>query len=116
MSDVFDAITSKRHYRDKMPIINVIGILLKDSGTHFDKAVVDCLLAASADKIMGVFLTENNLVLDEMHQTILGKYSMMDLYNFSAEEQSEELTNEKKSFINLFNYYYIAKSNEDNKP
>jgi len=115
VSDVFDAITSKRHYRDKMPIINVIDILLKDSGTHFDKMVVDCLLAASADKIMWVFLTENNLVLEEKHQKILEKYSMMDLYNFLTEEQSGGLTEEKKSFINLFNYYYTAKSVEENK-
>lgn len=28
VADVFDAITSRRHYRDKMPIQNVIDILL----------------------------------------------------------------------------------------
>lgn len=37
VSDVFDAITSKRHYRSKMPIEKAIDILIKDSGTHFDK-------------------------------------------------------------------------------
>lgn len=115
VSDVFDAITSKRHYRDKMPIINVIDILLKDSGTHFDKKVVDSLLAASTDKIMKVFLTENHLVLEEKHQRILEKYSMMDLYTISKEKSAEELTENEKNFINIFHFYYTAKSNEENK-
>lgn len=114
VSDVFDAITSKRHYRDKMPIINVIDILLKDSGTHFDKNVVDNLLSASTDKIMRVFLTENHLVLDEAHKEILEKYSMMDLYTLSKEKSAEELTEDEKTFTEVFNFYYTAKSNEEN--
>ena len=60
VSDVFDAITSRRHYRDKMPIGNVINILIKDSGTHFDKNIVDVFLKISLDKIIKVFLTENH--------------------------------------------------------
>ena len=56
VSDVFDAITSRRHYRDKMPIANVINILLKDSGTHFDKNIVDVFLQIPTEKIVRVFL------------------------------------------------------------
>jgi len=113
VSDVFDAITSKRHYRDKMPIINVISILLKDSGTHFDKTVVDCFLAISTDKVVQVFLTENNLILDPSHKKILEKYSMMDLYNFSSQKQPGELSKEENTFVDLFNLYYTAKSNKE---
>jgi len=112
VSDVFDAITSKRHYRDKMPIINVLSILLKDSGTHFDKTVVDCFLSINSDKIVNVFLTENNLILDNSHKKILEKYSMMDLYNFSSQKQPEEFNKEEKMFVDLFNMYYTAKSNK----
>lgn len=115
VSDVFDAITSKRHYRDKMPMINVIDILLKDSGTHFDKKVVDCLLVASTDKIVQVFLTENNLTLEDSHQKILAQYSMMDLHNLSTQKSPEELTKEEKNFINLFHFYYTEKSNKENE-
>lgn len=112
VSDVFDAITSKRHYRDKMPIMNVVDILLKDSGTHFDKQIVDCFLAVSSDKIIKVFLTENNLTLEEHHQKILENYSMMDLYNFLTQESYENLAEEKKCFVDLFQFYYTAKSNK----
>jgi len=113
VSDVFDAITSKRHYRDKMPIKDVISILLKDSGTHFDKKVVDCFLALNTDKLVQVFLTENELVLDSSHKKILEKYSMMDLYNFSPQKHCKELNEEEHAFVDLFNLYYTAKSNKE---
>lgn len=113
VADVFDAITSKRHYRDKMPIINVINILLKDSGTHFDKNLTDCFLSISSNKIVGVFLTENNMVLEPQHKEILEKYSLMDLYNFTTQRQYEELTDEEKTFLNLFDMYYTTKSNKE---
>lgn len=112
VSDVFDAITSKRHYRDKMPIANVISILLKDSGTHFDKSIVDCFLSVSTDKLVTVFLTENpNLILEEQHCKILEKYSMMDVYRLLTEKTPEELTEDEKTFIDLFQFYYTAKTN-----
>lgn len=115
VSDVFDAITSKRHYRDKMPIVNVIDILLKDSGTHFDKNIVDCFLNVSTDKIVRVFLTENNLILENDHQKNLEKYSMIDLHNLLTQKSYENLTEEEKTFVDLFQFYYTAKSNEEHK-
>lgn len=114
VSDVFDAITSKRHYRDKMPIVNVIDILLKDSGTHFDRDIVDGFLRVSTDKIILVFLTENNLILEDNHQKILEKYSMMDLYNLLTQKPYENLTEEEKNFVDLFQFYYTTKSNKEN--
>ena len=116
VSDVFDAITSKRHYRDKMPIINVINILLKDSGTHFDKNIVDCFLSISVDKLIKVFLTENNLILEYSHKKVLEKYSMIDLYNLHTQKTPEVWNEEETTFVNLFNLYYTAKSNEENQP
>lgn len=115
VSDVFDAITSKRHYRDKMPIINVIDILLKDSGTHFDKNIVDCFLSISTDKIIRVFLTENKLILEDEHRKILERHSMTDLYNLLTQKAYEDLIEEEKTFIDLFQFYYTAKSNKENK-
>lgn len=112
VSDVFDAITSKRHYRDKMPIANVMSILIKDSGTHFDKSIVDCFLAASCDKVIRVFLTENQLILEDSHREILTKRSMMDLYKLLTDVSEENLTEEDKSFIELFQFYYTARSDK----
>lgn len=110
VADVFDAITSKRHYRDKMPIVNVLDILLKSCGNHFDCKMVDYFLSIPADKIIEVFLTENNLILEAGHQKILAKYCMLDLYKFLTKPEQEKLTAKEKNFTDLFQFYYMAKS------
>lgn len=106
VSDVFDAITSKRHYRDKMPIDNVIKILLNDSGTHFDKSFVDCFLGIALDKVVTVFLTENHLTLEDGHRQILNKYCLLDLYKLLTEKKQEELTLDEQIFVEVFYFYY----------
>lgn len=103
VADVFDAITSRRHYRDKMPIKNVIDILIKDSGTHFDKSLVDVFLKITADKIVKVFLTENHSSFKSEDSKTLSCYNLMDIYNFTVEEN---VNSNQKSIVELFNYYY----------
>ena len=41
LADVFDALSTKRSYKDPMPEDKVISIINKDSGTHFDPEVVE---------------------------------------------------------------------------
>ncbi len=101
VSDVFDAITSKRHYRDKMPIANVIRILINDSGSHFDKNIVDVFLAISLDKVIDVFLTESHLSFNENDREFLSQYNLLDIYNFINNETD-------KNVIDLFNHYYAG--------
>lgn len=107
VADVFDAITSVRHYRDKMPIKNAINILIEGMNAHFDKTVVDSFLNISCAKIIDIFLTEYNSFLNEDHRIILSQYKMLDLYNILNDE--EKGVNEN-GLINLFESYYINKS------
>lgn len=107
VSDVFDAITSKRHYRDKMPIEKVMSILLKDSGTHFDKEVVDVFMNLHCDSIIKVFLTENHLELNKDDEEFLSQYTMNDLYN-TLKLEPDTLDNTQQNFISLFNTYYYG--------
>ncbi len=109
VADVFDAITSRRHYRDKMPIKNVIDILIKDSGTHFDKSLVDVFLKISVDKIIKVFLTENHHSFKKEDSEKLSHYNLLDIYNYSIKE---DIDSEQKNIIDLFNYYYSGKIEE----
>ncbi len=106
VSDVFDAITSKRHYRDKMPIADVIDILLKGAGSHFDKQLVDVFLTIPSNKIVKVFLTENHNKLKVKDDKTLGKYNLMDIYTISVKENPSD---DEKNIISLFNYYYAGK-------
>ena len=101
VSDVFDAITSKRHYRDKMPIEKVIDIILKGSGGHFDPLVVEKFLAIKLTEIVKVFLTENKLHLDEEDNQTLEKYNLLDLYYSIINNCSNKL-------LLVFNKYYVG--------
>lgn len=104
VSDVFDAITSRRHYRDKMPIANVVNILIKDSGTHFDKNIVDVFLnKISVDKIVKVFLTENHSNFKDEDKKLLSKYKLIDIFNYINKEKT---TQKEQKIVDLFNKYY----------
>ncbi len=49
VADVFDALTSKRCYKNAMPLEKAYAIIREESGTHFDPAVVDAFFAAEAE-------------------------------------------------------------------
>ena len=44
VADVFDALVSKRPYKDGMPIEKAMGIIVEEAGTHFDPEVVEAML------------------------------------------------------------------------
>lgn len=44
VADFFDAITSKRHYREPMPIDVALALLQRGSGNHFDQSVVKAFM------------------------------------------------------------------------
>lgn len=46
VADVFEALTTKRPYRDALPIADALQEIRKGRGTHFDPLVVDAFLAA----------------------------------------------------------------------
>ncbi len=44
IGDVFDALSSKRCYKDPMPLDKVLEIMKKDAGTHFDPNLIELFL------------------------------------------------------------------------
>lgn len=112
VSDVFDAITSKRHYRDKMPIEKVLGILIKDSGTHFDANVVEVFMNLKCNDVIKVFLTENHFELKKEDEDFLSKYTIRDLYNI-LQLEPDTLDNTQQNFVSLFNMYYYGQMAKD---
>jgi HD-GYP domain-containing protein (c-di-GMP phosphodiesterase class II) len=44
VADVFEALTSKRHYRDPMPLEEAFDQLVADCGSHFDPRCVEALI------------------------------------------------------------------------
>lgn len=107
VADVFDAITSKRHYRDKMPIIKVMDILKQDSGTHFDSHIVEVFMELHCNDIIKVFLTENHLNLKEDDCKFLALYTMKNLYDI-LKLDPDTLDNTQQNFVSMFNRYYYG--------
>ena len=101
VSDVFDAITSKRHYRDKMPIEKVIDIIMKGAGNHFDPLVVEKFLSIKLSNIVNVFLTETPQIFQEDDIEVLNKYNLYDLY-YSI------MNNCSNMLLYVFNKYYVG--------
>lgn len=56
VADVFDALTSKRVYKDAMPFGKACGIIREERGTHFDEDVVDAF-TTSSEKILAAMQT-----------------------------------------------------------
>lgn len=56
VADVFDALTSKRVYKDAMPFGKACGIIREERGTHFDEDVVDAF-TTSSEKILTAMQT-----------------------------------------------------------
>jgi len=53
VADVFDAMSSKRIYRDAIPVPNVIDFMKENRGTHFDPEILDLFLE-SMDEVLAI--------------------------------------------------------------
>ena len=53
-ADVFDALTSKRPYKDAWPVEKALAVMYEDSGKHFDPEVIKALEAAMP-KVMRIY-------------------------------------------------------------
>ncbi len=110
VSDVFDAITSKRHYRDKMPIKNALDIIKSGAWKHFDGDIVEAFFKIKLDRLVDVFLSEVDTVLyDIKARETLDKYDVNTLFSLLTSEP-ENLTDSDRALIELFNTYYNCKA------
>ena len=106
--DVFDAITSKRHYRSKMEIQDAIKILIEGANTHFDKKIVDVFLSIRCDKIINVLTCDSNIEISQNDRLLLEKYKFSDLYAILLKQECEI---QEETLIQVFNKYYNDISN-----
>lgn len=58
VSDVFDALTSVRHYRNRMNIVKVYEIMESGRDNHFDPEVVDSFYGMPCEKVLRVMESE----------------------------------------------------------
>jgi putative two-component system response regulator len=60
VADVFDALTSKRPYKDAWPLEKAFNLLIEEKNKHFDPVLVDCFIE-NKDEITKIFNKYNNL-------------------------------------------------------
>lgn len=108
LSDVFDAITSRRHYRNRMPFERVLKILRKDAGTHFDPDCVEAFFNSPLIKLAEVLMmehaeqTQENLI-KPVHNTL----TVREFEAIIAKPEEERSNGEKEAeerFIHLYNF------------
>lgn len=63
VSDVFDALTSKRHYRDRMDFEEVIRVLDQGTGSQFDGEIINAFKRIKMDRLL--------LILEDEHRDLL---------------------------------------------
>lgn len=65
VSDVFDALTSVRHYRNRMSITKVFEIMESGRENHFDPEVVDAFYSLPCDRVLKVMESERGQAIPE---------------------------------------------------
>ncbi len=65
IADVFDALASKRVYKDAMPFDKAVSIIKKDAGTHFDPLCVEAFLD-SLDEVKRVHTEVMGTALEDI--------------------------------------------------
>jgi len=73
ISDVFDAITSRRHYRNRMAFDKVLTIMKRDAGTHFDPDCVEGFFNIPLHKLSQVLLMDREVQNPEDGTSLLTK-------------------------------------------
>lgn len=111
VSDVFDAITSDRHYRDRMPMKEALNIMIDGKNKHFDGNIVDAFLDIPCDIIMDVLISEYKIKLKDKDRKVLSKIKLIDFANILKKEKT---TLEEQKITGIFNSYYIRRSDKSN--
>lgn len=108
VSDVFDAITSKRHYRDKMKIKDALTIMVEGKNNHFDENIVNAFMNISVYDILKVIV--NDITCDFSNDEIMLKeFNLFELYDILNIEENS-ITEKQRKLIDTFNKYYYYKS------
>ena len=109
VSDVFDAITSVRHYRDRMPIKDALQIILDGENKHFDGKITEAFLNLKCDIITDILITEYDMKLKDKDRKVLSTVNLKEFYDIL---NKENLSDKDSKIIKVFDSYYIRqKSN-----
>ena len=85
IADVFDALSSKRPYKDPFPLEKVLATLREGSGTHFDPALLELFLAM-APELHGEYANHDDQKLRDDLRSTMRRYFSGDLGEMAADD------------------------------
>lgn len=107
--DVFDALTSRRQYRDRMAIENVIEILEDETGTSFEPYVVYQFKNIPLNVLIEILEFGHNEDLDKSDLEFMKKYKLKDLLAIRKKDQkSEDDLLVEQTFMRYYSRKYRA--------
>ncbi len=107
LSDVFDAITSRRHYRNRMPFDKVLMILEKDSGTHFDPDIVASFLSLPLGRVGRILVMERTMEYDPAGLSLLKKLDAdVTIGEYNTIMNKDQLSRGEADVHRIFNAIY----------
>jgi HD-GYP domain-containing protein (c-di-GMP phosphodiesterase class II) len=109
ISDVFDAITSRRHYRNRMAFDKVLTILKRDAGSHFDPDCVEGFFNIPLYKLSQVLLMDRGVENPDDGTTILTQLdkhiTVGEYYKLQGKENmTKGEADAHRIFTNLYHY------------
>ncbi|MFO7769516.1 MAG: GAF domain-containing protein [bacterium] len=105
VGDVFDAITSRRHYRDRMEFKRVMEILDSDSGTHFQQAFVEAFKALPLSRVVSILESGNMDPVDPEDMARFGELTVQELHDLLKREE-KGLEEKEALIVERFRHYY----------
>ncbi len=102
--DVFDSLSSRRPYEDRMPIDEIIQLLDRETGTSFEPFVVYHFKNIPLDKIVQIMEYGHADSISQEHLTYLEQFAFNDL-----EKVNKLSSEEQKKLFRIFNLYYSRK-------
>ena len=104
VADVFDALTSRRQYQDRLDLEKVIKIIDTETGTSFEPFVVYNFKFLSLDRLIRILEYGHSEALDPEDLKKLSVYSLREIVEI---RQKSNKTDAELEIENIFMRYYL---------
>jgi len=111
--DMFDAMTSRRPYRDRMEFENVMDNLESSAGAHLDKELFEAFKKIKLDRLIKILAKEEEDNSDKLIVKDLELLSQYDIQQLMDIIKNHPANSEEKEVLFLFFKYYYRQFLKD---
>ncbi len=106
LADVFDALTSRRQYRDRESLEKVWGIIEKERGESFDPEIMDIFLEISSKRIVEILESDQHKRLNHAELESLSAVPFKQILDLKLQDDAPNAEDDQK-ILQLFDKYYL---------